>query len=168
MLRVWTSRRGRRAAGKNGYGQIWLARYGWRFGPMKHPGTWLAIVNGKHARYVAYDTYGFHTFQTRALHTAGLQAAALTRTLPGRSAADAGAIRDNRRFAALVAAALNNAAAQCLFARLVLAGPSHMLRWVTEALDAAVLRRVAGRVIRDLVMVPDQDLPAYFSAWPLV
>ena len=164
MLPVWMSRRGRRAPGKNGYGQIWHARYGRRVGPMKHPATWLAILDGQHARFIAHDAHGFYTFRTRASHTSGLLTVALVRVASHRDVH----AREKRRFAAIIAAELNNAAAQRLFAHLVLAGPSRTLRAVEEALDAAVRHRVAGRVNRDLVTVPDQDLSAYFPAWPMV
>ena len=135
---------------------------------MKHPGIWLAIVDGQNARFVAHDTHGFHTFRSRASHTAGAAAAEPGQSTLGRSAANADTARDKRRFAALVAADLNNAAARHLFSQLILAGPSFALRWIEEALDTAVRRRIAGRAIRGLMTVLDQDLPTYFPAWPRV
>ncbi len=72
------------------------------------------------------------------------------------------------RFAADVATELNAAAAQGLFARLVLAGPSRTLNAVEEALDPGLQRGIAGRVAKNLVKVPDQDLAAHVPAWPLV
>lgn len=135
---------------------------------MKHPGTWLAMLDGQNARFVAHDTHGFHTFWSRASHTEGRAAGALARTPPGRSVANAGTARDKRRFAALIAAELNNADARHLFAHLILAGPSLALRWIEEALDTAVRRRIVGRVIRGALTVLDQDLPACFPAWPRV
>ena len=135
---------------------------------MKYPGTWLAIVDGQNARFVAHDPNGFHTFWSRASNTAGRAAGTLARTPPGRSVANADTARDKRRFVALVAAELNKAAARHLFAHLILAGPSLALRWIEEALDAAVRRRIVGRLIRGVGTVLDQDLPAYFPAWPRV
>ncbi len=135
---------------------------------MKHPGTWLAIVDGQNARLVAHDTHGFHTFWSRVSYTASPAVGALARIPPGESFANADTARDKRRFAALVAAELNNAAARHLFAHLILAGPSLALRWIEEAIDAAVRRRIVGRVTRNVVTVLDQDLPAYFPAWPLL
>ena len=132
---------------------------------MKHPGIWLAIVDGQNARFVAHDTHGFHTFRSRASHTAGAPAGEPGQLTPGRGADTA---RDKRRFAALVAADLNDAAARHLFTHLILAGPSFALRWIEEALDTAVRRRIAGRAIRGLMTVLDQDLPTYFPAWPRV
>ncbi len=135
---------------------------------MKYPSTWLAIVDGQNARFVAHDTHGFHTLQSRASNTAGPVAARPSRSTPRRRLANLGTARDKRRFAALVAGELNNAAARRLFTYLILAGPSLALRWIEEALDEAVRRRVVGRVVRHLVTVLDHDLPAYFPAWPRV
>jgi len=133
---------------------------------MKHPGTWLAIVDGHNARFVVHDIHGFHTFRSRASNTASPAAAEPVQSTPGRRCANPDPARAKRRFAALVAAELNNAAARHLFTHLILAGPSFALRWIEEALDASVRRRIVGRVIRGLMTVLDQDLPAYFPAWP--
>ena len=133
---------------------------------MKHPGTWIAIVDGQNARFVAHDAHGFHTLWSRGLYTAGSTAGTAARTPPGRSVANADTAKDKRRFAALVAAELNNAAARHLFVSLILAGPAFTVRWTEEALDAAVRRRIVGRLIRSVVPILDQDLPAYFPAWP--
>lgn len=135
---------------------------------MTHLGTWLAIVDGQNARFVSHDTHGFHTFWSRTLYTGVRAAGASARTLPKCQVASADTAQEKRRFAALVAAELNNAAARHLFAHLILAGPSVALRWVEEALDAAVQRKVLGRVVRGVMLVLDQDLPAYFPAWPRV
>lgn len=135
---------------------------------MRHPGTWLAIVDGQNARFVAHDTHGFHTFRRRASPPTGPVAGASVQTTLGPSVANADYARDKRLFAALVAAELNNAAARRLFAHLILAGPTLALRWIEEALDETVRRLIVGRVIRRLVTVLDQDLAAYFPAWPRV
>ena len=147
---------------------------------MRQPGAWLAILDAQHARFVTHDAHGFRTVRTRLSNTAGRLAATPVRDENGHSlerADDArpatlfrGDPHTRRRehFAALVAAELNNAAAQGLFARLVLAGPLCALRAVEEALDVAVRRRIAGRIIKNLVKVPDQDLAAHLPAWPLM
>lgn len=135
---------------------------------MKHPGTWLAIVDGQNARFVDHDTDGFHTFRSCASDIAGLAAGASVQTTPWSTVAHPYTARNKRRFAALVAAELNSAAARCLFAHLILAGPSLALRRFEEALDVTVRRRIVGRVTRGLMTVLDQDLPAFFPGWPRV
>ena len=142
--------------------------------------AWLAIVDGEHARFVAHGAHGFRTVRTLASHTAGQRTAALVRDRLGRSFESADVARhaiaprsdphaqEKERFAAHIAAELNIAAAQSLFARLVLAGPSRTIQAVEDALDPEVRRRIAGRVAKDLVKAPDQDLAAHFPAWPLL
>lgn len=134
---------------------------------MKHPGTWLAIVDGQNARFVVHDIHGFYTFRSRASNTASPAAAEPVQSTLGRSSdANPDTARAKRRFAALVAAELNNAAARHMFTHLIIAGPSFALRWIEEALDASVRRKIVGRVIQGLMTVLDQDLPTYFPAWP--
>lgn len=147
---------------------------------MTHPGTWLAIVDGEHARFVMHDVHGFHTVHSEASITAGQRTAELVSDRLGRSFESFGTARhaiaphsdphtrEKQHFAALIAAELNTAAAQSHFARLILAGPSRTLQAVEEALDPGVRRRIAGRVAKSLAKVPDQDLGKHFPAWPLV
>lgn len=147
---------------------------------MTHPGIWLAIMDGEHARFVLRDDHGFRTVRTWASDSAGQRTAELVTDRLGRSFESAGAARhaiaphsdphaqEKERFAVQVAAELNTAAAQGLFGRLVLAGPSRTLRAVEAALDPAVQNGITGRVAKNLVKVPDQDLAPHFPAWPLV
>jgi len=79
---------------------------------MKHPGIWLAVIDGRNARFIAHDTQGFHTFRSRTSDTAGLVAGRPLRTMPGRNVAKVPSAHYDRRFAAHVAAELNNAAAR--------------------------------------------------------
>jgi protein required for attachment to host cells len=144
---------------------------------MTHLGVWLAIVDGEHARFVMHDVHGFHTIRTKAPDTAGQRTAELVTDRLGRSFESVGIarhaiashsdphLREKEHFAARIAPELNAAAAQSLFTRLILAGPSRTLQAVEEALDPGVRR---GRVAKSLVKVPDQDLGEHFPAWPLV
>ena len=72
------------------------------------------------------------------------------------------------RIALQVAAELNTVAAQCLFARLVLAGPSRTLRAVEVALDPGIQCRITDTIAKNLAKVPDRILAAYFLSWHLV
>ncbi len=147
---------------------------------MTHPGIWLAIMDGEHAGFVLHDDHGFRTVRTWASPSAGQRTAALVTDRLGRSFESAGVARhaiaphsdphaqEKERFAVQVAAELNAAAAQSLFARLVLAGPSRTLHAVEDALGPEVQRGITGRVAKNLVKVPDQGLAAHFPAWPLV
>ncbi len=147
---------------------------------MTPPVAWLALMDGEHARFVTHGVHGFRTVRTWASPSAGQRTAALVTDRLGRSFESAGVARhaiaphsdphsqEKERFAAQVATELNTAAAQSLFARLVLAGPSHTLHAVEAALNRDVQRGITGRVAKNLVKVPDQDLAAHFPAWPLV
>ena len=142
--------------------------------------TWLAIVDGEHARIVAHDAGRFRTVQMLTSPAAGQRTSSLVGDRLGRSFESANVARhaieprsdprarEKRRFAAQVAAELNAAAAQGLFARLVLVAPARTLPAIEEALDPDVRRRVAGRVAKSLIKSPDSDLAAHFPAWPFV
>ena len=145
---------------------------------MTHSETWLAIIDGEHARIVRHDGRGFHTVQTGRPDTAGQRAAGLASDRPGGRFEGAGVLRhaitprsdphtrEKRHSAARIAAEINSAAAQGRFAGLILAGPSRTLRAVEEALDPGARRKIAGRLATGLMKVPDPDLGARFPAWP--
>ena len=147
---------------------------------MTPPAAWLAIMDGEHARFITHGVHGFRTVRTWASPSAGQRTAALVTDRLGRRFESAGAARhaiaphsnphalEKERFAVQVATELDVAAAQSLFARLVLVGPSHTLHAVEAALDPGVRRGITGRVAKDLGKVPDQELTAHFPAWPLV
>lgn len=147
---------------------------------MTHPGVWLALVDGEHARFVTHDGNGFHTVQTEASDSTGKRTAELVTDRLGRSFESAGSARhaiaphsdpharEKDRFAERIAEKLNEAAARGLFASLVLAGPPHTLQAIENALDPDVRRKVTGQVAKTLAKVPDRDLGEHFPAWPLV
>lgn len=147
---------------------------------MTHPVAWLALMDGEHARFVVHDAHGFRTVRTSTSQAAGQRTAALVTDRLGRGFESAGSARhaiaprsdphaqEKGRFAAQVAAELNTAAAEGMFGSLVLVGPSRSLKAVEEALDADVQRGIKGRVAKDLVKVPDQELATHFPDWPLL
>ena len=147
---------------------------------MTHSEVWLAIVDGEHARFVRHDGDGFHTVRAEASDTAGQRTAELVSDRLGRSFESAGILRhaitpksdphtrEKEHFAAHIAAGINIAAAQGQFASLILAGPSRTLQAVEEALDPGVRRKIAGRLAKNLMKVPDPDLGGHFPAWPLL
>ena len=142
--------------------------------------TWIAVVDGEHARFVAQDAGRFKTVHALTSATAGQRTSSLVGDRPGRSFESADVARHaikprsdpramgKRRFAALVAAELNAAAAQGLFARLILVAPPRTLPVIEEALDPDVRRRIAGRVAKSLIKASDTDLAAHFPAWPFI
>mgnify|MGYP000391409943 CR=1 FL=1 len=60
---------------------------------MTHPCTWLAIVDGEHARFVMHDVHGFHTVHSEISNTAGQRTAELVSDRLGRSFESAGVLR---------------------------------------------------------------------------
>ncbi len=163
-----------------GYGGILLVWCGRWAGPVAQPGVWLVVLDGEQAHLGLRDDHGFRTVRTWASDSAGQRTAELVTDRLGRSFESAVVARKTiappgephaqwkERIAVQVAADLNTVAAQCLFARLILAGPSRTLRAVETALGPGVQCGITGRVAKNLVKVPDQGLAAHLPSWPQV
>jgi len=142
-----------------------------------HSKLWIAVVDGEHARIlVAGETDGRYRTERMIDSAAAHQRSAdLGSDRPGRSFESATSTRHaiaprhdphdlaKRRFVEDVARQVNEAAEQGLFARLVLAAPSHALHDLRAALSATAAARLVGIVQKDLVRVPDSEIGPHLT-----
>jgi protein required for attachment to host cells len=136
------------------------------------------IADGEHARLVTSDAN--HVLRTSLSFdsaTAHKASHDLGSDSPGRSFESGGPTRhamatkhdphqlEKMKFARFVAAEAGKAASEGQFDHLVLAAPAHVLREIEAALDTRTEAMVAGKLLKDLVKVPDHELWPHLHEW---
>lgn len=140
--------------------------------------TWIVIADGEHARVVVpAPQRQFHTINSLDSTAAHHRSADLGTDRPGRSFESASPTRhaiepktDPHRaakhaFVHYLAEQLNEAAAGGQYDRLVLVAPAHALHDLQAALDGLATARLDGTLAKDIVKVPDGDLPAHLDTF---
>lgn len=122
----------------------------------KHPHLLVVIADGGHARFVrpAAD----HALRTETRFDSALSYHAyLTRR---------GLMTPEKaEFGHLVATELNAIAAQGGFESLLIVAPPHVEAAIIEKLDGTVQAKIVGRLAKDLVKTPDEDLWPHLREW---
>ncbi|MEJ0045856.1 MAG: host attachment protein [Rhodospirillales bacterium] len=128
---------------------------------MPHVHTnWIVIADGEHARFVkAGAVPHFHTEET---FTGDSEEGDGTGSRESPHAAA------KHSFAKKLAGRVDELVATERFDDLFLVAPSHVMEDLRGALGAAAAAKVKASLQKDLVKVPDGDLPAHFPDWPLV
>lgn len=138
---------------------------------------WIVVADGEHARIlVPGETAGrYRTERSFDSMTAHKRSADLGSDRPGRAFESATPTRHAitprhdphalamRHFLDEVACQINEAAAQEIFARLVLAVPAHALHDLRSALSADSVARLVGIIQKDLVKVPDGEIGSHLT-----
>lgn len=138
----------------------------------------FVIADGEHARFVVADEgnvlRSLRTFDSAMAHRAAHD---IGSDRPGRAFESARpgshgvAPRhdphqlEKLRFADFVAGEIRTAAAEGAFDRFVLVAPAYCMNEIEAALDANSLGRLAGRLAKDLVKVPDHLLAPHLNGW---
>lgn len=144
---------------------------------MKRPNTWFVIADGGRARFITrrsgaevYDTR--REFVSAHLHTPSRE---IGDSRPGRGHESASSTRHavqprldphlayKRDFVRAVADELNEAGRKGEFDRLVLVAPVRALGALVDALDDAIVAKVAARIRKDLTRVPDSDMASHLT-----
>jgi len=141
-------------------------------------GLCFLIADGEHARFVMADAeHVLRTERSFDSASAHLPSHELGSDRPGRDfeSARPGSHgveprqdphqREKLRFADFVADEIGIAAGEGTFERLVLVAPAYWLREIEDALDAHTASMVAGRLAKDLVKTPDDELPQHLHEW---
>jgi protein required for attachment to host cells len=122
--------------------------------------NWIVIADGEHARFVRVGAVPhFHTAETFA---------------DGADEGDGTGSREaphdmaKHGFAKRLAGRVDDLVAREKFDDLFLVAPSHVMLDLLGALGADAAAKVKASLHKDLVKVPDGDLPAHFPDWPLV
>lgn len=138
----------------------------------------ILIADGEHARLLRPDDENvLHVATNFDSTTAHRMAHELVSDRPGRvfESARPGShgiaprhdphAMEQQKFARFVARQLCLAAANDAFDRLVLVAPAHVLSDIEAALDEPTAAKVAGRLAKDLVKVPNHALSRHLHAW---
>ncbi len=139
---------------------------------------WFLIADGEHVRFVEADANNVlrtvRSFDSTGAHLASHD---IGSDRPGRSfeSATPGSHGEaprhdphklaEARFARFVADEANSAAGNSMFDHLVLVAPAHCLRAIEDALDAPAAAMVTGRLAKDLVKTPDNELSPHLREW---
>jgi protein required for attachment to host cells len=147
----------------------------------KHRITLLVLADGEHARFVSAGAEAhFQTYERLDSATAHLKSADLGPDRPGRTFESADVMRHAKeprkdpheaakvRFAASVAAQINDTAASGAFDRLIVAASVRVLQEIRDNLEQPAVKLLLAELAKDLTNVPDYDLRAHFPNWPLV
>lgn len=138
----------------------------------------FVIADGGHARFVRpASDFSLHTFDAVDSEDVHKRDHDLVSDRSGRSHESDSASRHaytprhdphemaKDRFAQLVAARINEDSAADVFTGLIVVAPSHVLKELTEALDAQTSAKLLGSLAKDLVKTPDHELWPHLKEW---
>lgn len=136
---------------------------------------WVVLANGEHARVLVRKggEHGFRTEQTLSSDAAHKRASDLGSDRPGRSFESGTVARHAvsygqdlhqaamRQFAEEIAKLINDAAAHHTADRFIVVAPNRTLGVLRACLSANAVARVARFLPKDLVKVPDAEIPEH-------
>lgn len=137
--------------------------------------TWVVVVDGARARILAVQAGDTALTEVSALNTVNRASRDIDADRPGRAFDRTGDGRhakepktdahrhDKAVFAAEVAGAVNAAAGQGAFGRLVVAAPPAVLGDLRKAFDKQTSARLVAEFDKDLTHVADHELPKHLG-----
>ena len=144
---------------------------------MKKTITWILIADNGHARTVENDGpgHGIRPLDDMTFDSLGKREGELWADQPGRSFDSAGQHRhamepstdatetEARKFFQLVAGKLEDARKAGRFDRLILVAPPHALGLLRKTLPDDLGARVTAELAKDLVKIPQIELPKHLG-----